>query len=303
MSIEPQLAGRHAPGVDEHGARYDVLGVRVGIASVLPSALDLIDGSYAPFRVDPDGETDARIELRASTVRPGGFEVVTADRSIRAWPTSTGAALDLLEQLVIAIVGGLHRRGLFGIHAAALAHRGRSLLLVGDSGSGKTTLALALAARGLELLSDELAVLDPSTGEIHPYARHVHVRPGTPELVDGLAPLARRPRRELGGGIAWSVDRAVAGRAGTVPRPLGWILLLDPRPTAPRRTELREVAGGIAAMRVLRGTWAASVDFDGSLAVIGRCVAGLPATSVLAGQPMETADAIIGWLDAHDVRE
>lgn len=300
MSIEPQLAGRTVPSADEPRARYDVLGVRVGVSCVLPSALDLIDRSYGPFRVAAAGETDADIELRASTVRSGGFEVVAADRSTRAWATSTGAELDLLEQLVMAIVSGLHRRGLYGIHAAALGHRGRSLILVGDSGSGKTTLALALAARGLELQSDELAVLDPRTGEIHPYPRRVHVRPGTPELVNGLESIARLPRRELGGGIAWSLERDAVGRAGTVPRPLGWILLLEQRSSARRRTQLREVGGGLAAMRVLRGTWAASVDFEGSLAIIGRCVAGLPAVSVIAGRPMETADAIIGWLDAND---
>ena len=300
MSIEPQLAGRTAPHADEAVARYDVLGVRVGVRSVLRSALDLIDGSYGPFRVAGDGETDAGIELRASTDRSGSFEVVAADRSVRAWATSTGAELDLLEQLVMSIVAGLHRRGLYGIHAAALGHRGRSLILVGDSGSGKTTLALALAARGLELLSDELAVLDPRTGEVQPYARHVHVRRGTPELVDGLEPIARLPQRDLGGGIAWSLERDAVGRAGTAPRPLGWVLLLEPRSAARQRVQLRDVAGGLAAMRVLRGTWAASVDFGGSLATIGGSVAGLPAASVIAGQPMETADAIIGWLDAHD---
>jgi hypothetical protein len=298
--MEPQLVSRPTPDVAEAAARYDVLGVRVAVSSVLPSALDLIDASYGPFRVATGGETDASIELRPSSARTGEFEVMTADRSIRGWATSTGAALDLLEQLVLAIVSRLHRRGLYGIHAAALGHRGRSLVLVGDSGSGKTTLALALAARGLELLSDELAVLDPLTGEIHPYARRVHVRPGTPELVAGLEAVSRLPRRELGGGIAWSLDRSAVGRAGTVPRPLGWIVLLEPRPATRRRARIRDVAGGIAAMRVLRGTWAASVDFSGSMAIIGGCVAGLPAASVTAGRPMETADAIIGWMDEHD---
>jgi hypothetical protein len=302
VSIEPHLAGRAASNTEETRARYDVLGVRVSVRSALPAAIDLIDGSYGPFRVASGGETDAGIELRASAVRSGEFEVITADRSIRAWATSSGAALDLLEQLVMAIVSGLHRRGLYGIHAAALGHRERSLILVGDSGSGKTTLALALAARGLELLSDELAVLDPLTGDIHPYARRVHVRPGTPELVEGLEPVARLPRRELGGGIAWSLERDAVGRAGTIPRALGWIILLEPRPATRQRVQLRDVAGGLAAMRVLRGTWAASVDFDGSLAIVGGSVAGLPAASVIAGQPMETADAIIGWLDAHDAR-
>ena len=46
------------------------------------------------------------------------------------------------------------------LHAAAVEHAGRALLLVGPAGAGKTTLALALARSGNRLLADDFAPID-----------------------------------------------------------------------------------------------------------------------------------------------
>lgn len=65
----------------------------------------------------------------------------------------------------------LQGRGIFSIHASAVAHRGRACLFSGRSGSGKSTLALALA--------------DPAVGQLA--ANHVllQVRSGRVEVVGG----------------------------------------------------------------------------------------------------------------------
>jgi hypothetical protein len=50
-------------------------------------------------------------------------------------------------------------RGWFAVHAAALASKGRGILLPGPSGCGKTTIFRGASAGGLEVLSDDLVWL------------------------------------------------------------------------------------------------------------------------------------------------
>ncbi|WP_415128234.1 HPr kinase/phosphorylase [Paracoccus sp. (in: a-proteobacteria)] len=52
------------------------------------------------------------------------------------------------------------------IHATAIAHRGRGLLILGASGTGKSTLALEMMAFGAELVSDDQVLLRVEAGRI-----------------------------------------------------------------------------------------------------------------------------------------
>jgi hypothetical protein len=192
---------------------------------------------------------------------------------------------------------GLHSRGVYAIHAASVAHRGRALVLAGPSGAGKTTLALALAALGLELLSDELAVLDPASGLVHPYRRRLHVRPGTPELVRGIEQIGLRERHDLGGGIAWAVGQEEVGDPADGPRPLGGVIILLPRTDGLPEPRLIAIGSGQAALELLRGTPAAAVDFPGALRAIGSCMSTTPCALLEAAEPMATADALVTWFE------
>lgn len=53
----------------------------------------------------------------------------------------------------------LRPRGIYGLHAAAVATDGQGLLLVGPSGSGKSTLAIGLVRKGWKYLSDDAVLL------------------------------------------------------------------------------------------------------------------------------------------------
>ncbi|MDD8026041.1 MAG: hypothetical protein PHI34_05975 [Acidobacteriota bacterium] len=68
-----------------------------------------------------------------------------------------GIEIDVLVNLILI----LHVRafGMFCLHAASLADRGRGVLLVGPSGCGKTTTAAALMRGGFTLLSDEITAV------------------------------------------------------------------------------------------------------------------------------------------------
>jgi HprK-related kinase A len=61
-------------------------------------------------------------------------------------------------------------------HSAVLERDGSAVVLPGEPGAGKSTLCAALAHRGWRLLSDELGLLDPSSGLLHGLARPVNLK-------------------------------------------------------------------------------------------------------------------------------
>jgi hypothetical protein len=279
-------------------AVYDVLGVRVGVESSDGGAVTLIDRSYGGFRTD-DIAADQWLTLTGDG--PNTSMVRAPDGSTTIVEAGGPAALALLHRLVIEIMAGLRASGRYAVHAAAVARGNRALILAGPGGTGKTTLALALAARGFELLSDELAVIDPAGPLIHPYRRNVHVRPGTPELVDGLAGLLDRPREVLGGGIAWAIPHEDLGHSRSdAPRELAGVVLLHPRDPAVTTARLTPARSSIAAMELLRGTWAASVDFTETLAAVAAGVERVPCMRLTPADPMPTADLLRRWFESGD---
>jgi hypothetical protein len=98
---------------------------------------------------------------------------------------------DCLAGVEAAIATDLSRssNGLHVIHGAVVYGPGGDILLSGCSGAGKTTLSLALAARGLRVGGDDIAVLDPSSNLLEPVPRCFHLDERSVALLDrmGLA--------------------------------------------------------------------------------------------------------------------
>jgi hypothetical protein len=283
-------------------AWYSVLGIPVAIMSDEPEVLLRVDETYAAFRATPaiGGEVIALRLLRAQ-VEPA-YIVSDATRS-RRWPTYANALLDLLDRLVHALLARLLAQGIYVVHAGAVVFHGGALALAGRSGQGKTTLTLGLLRRGLGLLSDEFAVVEPTERLLLPYHRSLHVRPGTPELIPELRFLQQRPRHELGGGSEWALtpadlEYALPGCLATA-APLRYVLLLEGAPSADRTPAITPIPAALAALELLRGAWAASVDFDGTLAQIGRLLNDVPCARLRGGALEPTLDAILSWLEAH----
>ena len=83
------------------------------------------------------------------------------------------------------------QRDMLFFHAASLGIGGAGVLLFGDKCAGKTTTALFLAARGHDLMSDEVGAVRTRDHELLPFRRALSIRPG---------PLPRVVRERLGGG-------------------------------------------------------------------------------------------------------
>ena len=78
------------------------------------------------------------------------------------------ARLNEVQNLLFGAVWGglLLQRQHLALHASALTHNGRALLICADSGVGKSSFAFHLARRGYRLLDDNIAVLGPAKDRI-----------------------------------------------------------------------------------------------------------------------------------------
>jgi len=95
----------------------------------------------------------------------------------------------------------LSRWGLVNLHAAALARRGRGLLIMGDAAAGKSTTAMELLEAGYSFISDNDAYLELHDGRV--LARgadpRLHLESDEARRFPRLAPLSRFPLRSRGG--------------------------------------------------------------------------------------------------------
>jgi hypothetical protein len=280
-------------------ATIEVHDVEVLVRSDVPGALRQVEASYGALRTHAPAPGARWIDVRGR-----GAGVVVRDHTgyDRAWPDTRSASLDVLGRVVQSVLAGLEAQGITAVHAGAVVDRGHAAIVAGPSGRGKTTLVLGLVARGLGLLSDELALVAPDGRRILPFRRSVHVRPGTPELVPALRHLHDRPRQALGGGIAWALAPGELAQvlAGGLAEPatLAHVLLLDGDPQPERAPVLEPVRPAVAAMELLRGTPSAAGDLPAALRRIGALVDGVACARLRAGAFEPTLEAVLDWLGA-----
>jgi hypothetical protein len=296
--MQAATARQHEPSLST--VWYSVLGVPVAVESDLAEALLQVDETYMAFRAAP-AALDQAIVLRLEQAPEGLGYVVSGVGAARRWPAYEVALLDLFDRLVHALLARLLAQGIYVIHAGAVVYRGAALALAGRSGQGKTTLTLGLLRRGLGLLSDEFAVVGPDARQLLPYHRSLHVRPGTPELIPELRFLLDRPQRQLGGGSEWAVtphdlERAIPGCLAPA-APLRRVLLIEGQPRPGARPVIAPIPAALAALDLLRGTWAASIGFDAALAQVSRLLDGVVCARLRSGALEPTLDAILAWLE------
>jgi HprK-related kinase A len=74
------------------------------------------------------------------------------------------------------------------VHAAVIERNGHAAILAAPPGSGKSTLTAALTAREWRLLSDELALINPTDGVAIPIARPISLKNESIEVIREFLP-------------------------------------------------------------------------------------------------------------------
>jgi hypothetical protein len=161
---------------DEPGIGFEAYGVRVGITTNDPALLSQVEEILPPSarECDLDG-VGHRFRLHAKD--DGRFDLQIKENFL-TWDASLELAMTMLDSHLQEVVA-LHAPDLIFVHAGAVAHNGRCLLVPGASFAGKSTLVAALVRAGATYYSDDFAPLD-TEGRVHPYPKPLSIR--DPEL-------------------------------------------------------------------------------------------------------------------------
>jgi hypothetical protein len=257
------------------GLAVESFGLRIGLRTSVPEALEPAAGRLPPGRPLPAG----RVDLLYSLVLGGPGPRPGMRRSHRLYCGDTRIAssldldplLDTLESHARLHVAARSRRGVF-LHAGAVAWRDRAIVLPGASRSGKTTLVAELVKAGAGYLSDEFAVIRGD--RVVPYPKPLSVRdPGRGGRQRPLTASA------LGG---WHERRSL---------PVGLVVLATFEPGAAGRA--RRLRRGRALLSLLSHAVAARIAPQEVLAALEGLVRSAPVVRVRRGDARAEARRIL----------
>ncbi|NOT02537.1 MAG: hypothetical protein HOP29_18170 [Phycisphaerales bacterium] len=200
-SVEPRRA---APATDA-GERYFQIGV-------VPVS---VGGSYAPAIGDfaalyaeqecqrpPTGCIDVRVNPSArAAALPRRYDVA-AGGTDRFHALRSSSVLPHIEWAINWELA-TSWPGYLAVHAGVVERNGRAALFAAPPQHGKSTLTLGLVRRGWRYLSDEFALLEPSSGHVHPYPKAICVKEGSFTVLNELG---------LSGGARRFYDKGKKGR-------------------------------------------------------------------------------------------
>jgi len=128
---------------------------------------------------------DVRVEARRSRRSLRAYYYILADGEERFSVRSRNAVLPHIEWAVnCAVMDTLPRY--YQIHAGVVARDGVGLILPAQPQSGKSTLVAGLLQRGWRYLSDEFALIDPSTLRLTAYPKAICIKRGSFHVVRRL---------------------------------------------------------------------------------------------------------------------
>jgi HprK-related kinase A len=211
---------------------------------------------YSDFPVGPDEEIPdftARVDpvpRVRSLFRGQAATIVDGRRVFDPFPRAQ--ALPMLEWILNWCLFTRPNQYLL-LHSGVVDWHGQGLLLSGQPGAGKSTLTAGLLMRGWRLLSDELAVIDPATHQLHALPRPVGLKEASIGIVRDLWPAATigpsttDTRKGTVAHLRPPTDSVARAQETSAPR---WVVF--PRFAAGADVSLREVSRADALLRLGR---------------------------------------------------
>jgi hypothetical protein len=258
-----------------------------------PAVLDDLAGLFpAQAGIGKEGEDrwDTHLAVWPHASLPERFRILRDDVVLTEAATRDELLPYLEWAIATAAVEYLGRDHLL-FHAGAVAMDGRGILLPGPSGSGKSTLVAGLMRSGFTYLSDEVAVVDPATGDLLPFAKSLCVKAGAQPVLAPLYPQVAeaRLRHRFGPELVMFLPPP-SGSWATEPVPLRFVVL--PRYVAGAATRLEPIRRSAAAVALLEQSFNAR---SGGPTAVARTVELLRSTACFA-LTMSDLPAAVGLL-------
>ena len=209
------------------------------------------------------------------------------------WTNHTTDPWSLAAAVRNAIVQHAEKRqqGMAVLHAGGVSKGDVLVLIGGPAGFGKTTLILELLRRGWTYFSDDLAMIEPASGLVHPFPKPLHVKGAATwsEHRGSWAPPGWLPLPRESFLIPPS-----AFRVAEAPLPAGRLVFPVFRPGA--RLELRQLSPAQSLARCLQNLRGESRVTLQTAATLRRLVAQAPATELQHNSASMAAQALQGWV-------
>jgi hypothetical protein len=219
------------------------------------------------------------------------FLVSASGSEVDAWwdaPLTAADAADYLLGSVLAFIVRL--RGMVPLHASAVVIDDCALVFCGDAGAGKSSIAAAFATLGYPVLSDDIVVIDDSSGCALAYPSHARVSMWldsanslmSTKPLPAHSPVYEKRRLDL-------LEHGYRFQEGPVP--VGRICVLGTRVSSDRVPAARELRPQAALMKLVSQTYVnylldASMrarEFD----VLGRVAASIPVSELSFGASLD----------------
>ena len=240
--------------------------------------------NYEAFR-ESGGIAD--LEYTVNRRPSGGFHISRGNETLVE--ETSDEAIDYLfvyslEKLITLDLQHL-RPDLYFVHSSALEHQGRVILIVAASGTGKSTTTWALLQHGFRYLSDELAPIDPTSLEVHPYPHALCLKTSPPENYP-LPEKTTRTERTLHIPVTTMPSPAIME-----PGPLHAIFFLQ-RSANASVPDVAEVSPAEAGARLYVNTLNALAHPGSGLEAAIRIAGAVPAYTLNAGELGATCELI-----------
>ena len=248
------------------------LGLRASDPATLAAALSAVPLSW---QASATGEVDVLYSLHVAaplaSLQRSSDHLLYCDSTLLARASDLASVLTRFTQHAELLTAFRARDHLF-VHAGVVGWQGRAILIPGRSMTGKTTLVQALVAAGATYYSDEFAVLDQQ-GQVHPYPVPLSIRGAHGQLAQ------KTPVEALG------------GRVGSVPLPVGLVLVTAYQPKA--RWRPGELSAGQTLLALMDNAVAARREPSYSMPILRATITGTTAVQSKRGEAGEVARALL----------
>jgi hypothetical protein len=169
-----------------HAGSFEAGGIAFTVETNRSALAALVSDTFRDLRVIDGGSSPVVFEvLHRGTPPPSNPWGVWRDGEPRVMTVADSYVVTYLLWEVSRLM--FERSGeRVHLHGAALVHNGRAVVLAGRSHAGKSTLAAWLTHRGWGFLTDEAALVDPTTLVVAPFWRPINVR--RPGPLDPIVP-------------------------------------------------------------------------------------------------------------------